>query len=120
MVIALFGALQVATAGEQATNAVPSKATFSAITLTNANSQPQVQPKVEPTYSTTQYKLVEPVLVKPGEKPKTSKIQRFGNESSQAWTTIATHQPNPTLVHNLSTHEPKFCVCSFGQNSWPW
>jgi hypothetical protein len=71
--------------------------------------------QIEPAYPAAQYKLVDPKLAGKVEKEQ---ITRIGKESSQAWTTIASQQPNPTLVHNLSTHEPSFYVCSFGHKPW--
>ena len=37
-------------------------------------------------------------------------IIRYGKDSSRAWTTIASRQPNPTLFGDCSTHEPSFGV----------
>jgi hypothetical protein len=120
LVIGLLGAWQVAIAGDQPTNSAAASTAFSAISVTNTNQPAQTLPKLKPAYSTAQYKLMEPVLIKKGGKTEETRILRFGSESSQAWTTIATHQPNPTVVHDLSTHESRFCLCSFGQNPWPW
>ena len=119
LVAGLFVALQ-ATAAAAPTNSVLS-ASIKATTKTNTQAQVQAadQPKLEPTYSTTQYKLVPPTLTEK-EAAEKDKIIRIGKESSRAWTTIVSEQPNPTMVHNLSTHEPRFCICSFGQTPWPW
>ncbi|HZI30909.1 MAG TPA: hypothetical protein VFF11_01140 [Candidatus Binatia bacterium] len=112
LAIGLFGALQAVALGEP-TNSVLSA---SVAATSTTNSQTHVQPKLGPTYPTAEYKLVKPTLA--GQEGK-DKIIRLGNESSQAWATIASQQPNPTLVHNLSTHEPKFCLVSFGHDPWP-
>lgn len=95
------------TALGESTNAVPAKAQSTSASATKT--------QIEPTYPTTQYKLVNPKLTAKEDKDNSS---RLGTESSQAWTTIVSHQPNPTLVHNLSTHEPSWYLCSLGHEPW--
>jgi hypothetical protein len=71
------------------------------------------KPQMRPVYPVTQYKLQ---VTKPGsEAPATTdKIVRYGNtQSSQAWSTIAAHQGNPTVYHDLSTHEPQISILTF-------
>ena len=101
----LFCALQMMASGES-TNSVPTNALPTSVSA---------KTQIEPSYPAAQYKLVNPQLV---TKQDQGKISRLGNESSQAWTTIASEQPNRTLVHNLSTHEPSWYLCSLGHEPW--
>jgi hypothetical protein len=65
---------------------------------------------MKPAYAVPQYKLE---VTKPGAETAaaTDKIVRYGNtQSSQAWSTIATHQGNPTVFHDVSTHESQLSI----------
>lgn len=99
LAVGLFAALQTVAFG-QSTNA----------DLTTSASKAQIQP----SYPVVEYKLE----TKSGATNRTDKITRLGKESSQAWTTIVSQQPNPTVVHDASTHEPRFYLCSFGHEPW--
>lgn len=104
-------------ASGQTTNSVLSASTFatSTNTTTNSKAQAQVEPKIEPAYSTAQYNLVEPKL--PAKQGKEA-ILRVGRESSRPWVNIASSQPNPTIIHDVSTHEPQFPLLWLGQKPW--
>jgi hypothetical protein len=102
----LLSALPMTALGDS-TNAVPAKAQSTSASATKT--------QIEPTYPAAQYKLVNPKLAAKEDKDK---ISRLGNESSQAWITIVSEQPNSTLVHNLSTHEPSWYLCSLGHEPW--
>ena len=99
LAVGLFSALPVMTFG-QSTNA----------DQTASASKAQIQP----SHPVAEYKL-EP---KSGATNRTDKITQFGKESSQAWPTIVSQQPNPTAVHDASTHDPRFYLCSFGCEPW--
>lgn len=101
LVLGLFAALQSVASG-QSTNKVQSA---------SATSKTQI----EPVYPALDYKLVNPKLETQAAKDK---IVRVGNESSQAWTTIASRQPNSSVVHDCSTHEPSLVVYSLGHKPW--
>lgn len=111
LVLGLLAALQ-ATASGQSTNSVLSASTTTTTSKTQASDQSK-QPKLEPVYSTQEYQLLVPKLATNEER-----IVRIGQESSQAWTTIATHQPNLTVAHDVSAHEPEFCLFSLGHKPW--
>lgn len=96
------------------TNATLSVAANSA---TTTNSQPSAltQPKLEPVYGGTHYLLITPKFAIKGERHE---ILKLGRESSQAWTTIATRQPDPSVVHDARAHEPRLYLISFGHQPW--
>lgn len=109
LAVGFVAALQIGALG-QPTNSVLSASTTNKQVVAQAS-----KTQAEPSYPAMQYKVVEPKLA---EKQDKDKIMRLGPVSSQAWTTIASQQPNPTLVHNLSTHEPVVCLVSFGHEPW--
>jgi hypothetical protein len=68
--------------------------------------------QIKPVYPVVEYKLD---LQKPGtEKPAADKIERFGQQSSEPWATIATRNQTPTAIHDASTHEPQLSLSLFG------
>jgi hypothetical protein len=99
LAIGLFSALQTGGIGQPAT----SDLSASAINTDIQPSDPLVVYKLEPQSSGIMEERT---------------IMRVGNESSRAWTTIASEQPNPTVFHDASTHEPRFYLCSFGHEPW--
>jgi hypothetical protein len=97
-------------------------ATFSVAvsSTTTTNSQPSAltqpnQPKLEPVYGGTHYLLITPKFA---IKEERHEILKLGRESSQAWTTIATRQPDPSVVHDARTHESRLYLISFGHQPW--
>jgi hypothetical protein len=109
----VFVALQTAVWG-QMTNATLSVA-ISSPTTTNSHPSALTQSKLEPVYGGTHYLLVTPKFAITGERHE---ILKLGRESSQAWTTIANRQPDPSVVHDARTHEPRLCLISFGHQPW--
>jgi hypothetical protein len=97
LAVGLFGALQAAVFAES-TN------------LTAAATEPK--PLLQPVYPPVDYRLD---LQKPGtENTNADTIQRYDRNriSSQAWTTIATRNENPTLAHDVSIHESQLVLLS--------
>jgi hypothetical protein len=77
--------------------------------LTSTATEPK--PRLQPVYPPLDYNVA---LKKPGlEVADVNKIARYGQTSSQPWTVIATRQENPTLAHDVSTHESKLVLLSF-------
>ena len=99
MRVGLFGVLQTAVIAQSADS-----------NLSASDSKAQIQP----TYPPVQYKLE---TSKAGtSSPDT--IMRVNGSSSRAWTTIATQRQNPSVFHDVSTHEPQLCLFSFGHEPW--
>lgn len=97
MVIILFGALQSLAIG-QSTN----------VDLSVSAQKTQIKP----AYPAVEYKLE--TKQSRTTITKTDKIVRYGNMSSQAWSTIAARQQNRTDVHDVKTYESQLCLCSLG------
>ena len=97
--VGLFGVLQITAIAQSA-----------ASNLSASGSKAQIQP----TYPPVQYKLE----TSKGGTPVPDTIMRVKGSSSQAWTTIATQRQNPSVFHDASTHEPQFCLFSFGHEPW--
>jgi len=99
MTVGLLGVLQTAVIAQ------PTGSNLSA-----SGSKAQIQP----SYPPVEYKLE----TSKGEKPAADTIMRINGSSSQAWTTIATQRQNPSVFHDVSTHEPQLCLFSFGHKPW--
>ena len=100
MTVGLLGVLQTAVIAQSA-----------GANLSASGSKAQIQP----TYPPVQYKLE--TGTKSGT-PAVDTIMRVHGSSSQAWATIATQRQNPSVFHDASTHEPQFCLWSFGHEPW--
>ena len=100
LVVGLFGALQATVIGQSADS-----------NLSASDSKAQIQP----SYPPVQYKLE--ISDKSGT-PAADTIMLVNGTSSQAWTTIATQRQNPSVFHDVSTHEPQLCLFSFGHEPW--
>src|SRR5438445_11116024 len=99
MTVGLLGVLQTA---------VIAQSTGSNLSASGSKAQ------MQPSYPPVEYKLE----TNKGGAPAADTIMRVNGSSSQAWTTIATQRQNPSLVHDVSTHEPQFCLFSFGHEPW--
>ena len=99
MTVGLLGVLQTAVIAQ------PTGSNLSA-----SGSKAQIQP----SYPPVEYKLE----TSKSKAPATDTIMRVNGSSSQAWTTIATQRQNPSVFHDASTHEPQFCLFSFGHEPW--
>lgn len=110
--VGLFGALQAAGFGQSTNSLLTATVSPTVKPLAPVESK---QSKIEPSYSVPAYPLVELNLT-----TNSYRIERIGGESSRAWTTIVSQQPNLTAVHDASTHEPRFCLLSFGHKSQDW
>lgn len=121
LIVALFGAAQVAAFGQsanpaEATNAVPAAAI--SLTATNHHSI-QASQKIEPGYSVPHDLLVEPRL-SAKSRPETDRgmIRHWDGENSQAWILIASRQQNLTALHDACNQEPQFGLLWLGSPPW--
>ncbi len=106
----MLAALQAVAADPQSTNVVAS-----ANTPSTSKTQVQVQKaQVQPTYPAVQFKLES----KKQAAKDQDKIVRYKGLSSQAWTTIAMRQSDPSVFQNAKVHEANFCLFSLGHKAW--
>lgn len=71
--------------------------------------------QLHPVYPVVQYKLED--SNQKGSK-NADRIAHYEGISSQAWTTIATHQPDSSSFFDAKDHEPALCLFSLGHKPW--